>query len=108
MEVVIDRIIVPNRLIFKKQCKKIIEVDEKFIINEYKLYFTTSSELEKVTICSFHPNCDPHNGELCLPRSLGMKRADNTIVLLVENLLRTFNLDDCYFQPWSEFYCEGG
>lgn len=109
MEVIITRKIVPSTLIFKKQCKKIIEYDDKFVIKEYRLHFSKDDKLKKVTIRrGFHPNCDPQSGELCLPQTLQMKEADLSIIPHIETLLGTFNLDDCYYQPWSEFCYEGG
>jgi len=95
--------IVPNRLIYKKRSYVIKRVANKFKIKGIKIYFTQSGKLEKVIINGEHPNSNPETGEFCLPENLIFREADSMVLPTIESVLRTFNLDDCYFQPWEDF-----
>ena len=100
----IQKKITPNRIIFKGEKKNIVKLNRKFIINGYKLHFTDSEKLKKVVLSSPHPNCNPRTGEFCLSFNLQGRKIDHHILPTLEVLLKTFNLDDCYFQPWQDFY----
>ncbi len=98
--------IIPNRIIFKGQNKKIIRLSDKFTITSYNLHFTKDETLKKVVLNNPHPNSNPETNEFCLSFDLKGRKIDHTILPTIEVLLRTFNLDDCYFQPWQDFYWE--
>jgi len=95
--------IVPDRLIFKQQVKPIIDVDEKFVFYGFTMQFSDDNLLRRVKIPGVHPNCDPSSGLLCLPKDLEFQQRSEFLIPTVISLLKTFNLDDSYFQPWNEF-----
>jgi hypothetical protein len=49
-----------------------------------------------------HPNANPKTGEFCIPSYLRDYTINEKTLQFTENMLRCFNLDNCYFTPWSE------
>jgi len=98
--------IVPTRVKFNGQMKKLKRLDDKFIVRSYKLYLTQENELLKLVIDAPHPNSNPKNNEFCLAFDLVGRKVDKRTIPVIESLIKTFNLDDCYFQPWRDIYFE--
>jgi hypothetical protein len=101
----VETIIIPNRLIYKGEIRKIRSVDKKYIINSYEVYMGGEIIL-KVKINALHPNCDPDTNEFCISDSLRFKVIDQKVLPTLENMFRTFNFDNCYYQPWGDFVYE--
>ncbi len=94
--------IVPSRLIYQGQTKRIRRVNRNFVINSYEIYLAGRIIL-KVKIDASHPNCDPDTNEFCISDNLKHKVIDQKILPTLENMFKTFNLDNCYYQPWEDF-----
>lgn len=106
VEVCVKKRIVPDRLIFKNCVMKITTIYKKFIVNKYRIQFTHDNRVSRIFLDTVHPNCDPRTKVFCIPEELKNGKFDIAIIPFTENLIRTFNLDDCYFQPWNEFEYE--
>lgn len=98
----IDTEIIPNRLIYNKKSFNICEIDSDCIIERYFVY-TIDDKIEKVTLESDHPNCDPDTGIFCIPDRLYNKEINSEMLDLIEKMFETFNLDNCYISLWNKF-----
>jgi len=99
--------LIPNRLIFKKGVKTITDVHPKFIVNEYIIEYGEGNLLSRVLLVdAHHPNCNPKTKEFCLPDNLKCKESDPSLIPIIESLIRTFNFESSYYQPWNEFEYE--
>jgi len=93
--------IVPNRFFCKKGVFRITEINSKYVINEYVIE-VDNDRVSKVIINAKHPNSDPRTNEFCLPKSLKGRKLNKLTLLLIESMLSSFHLDDCYFSPLEE------
>jgi len=100
-DIFIPGIFTPNKLIFKNEIYKILDLDKKFVIREYVIK-TVDGKIDMVNIGNPHPNCNPKTGEFCIPHSLRKHEINEKTKILIEIMLCCFNLDDCYFTPWNE------
>ena len=100
-EYITKKMIVPTILIYKRKIHKIEQIDKKYYIKEYKVK-TFKNKIFKLTLDVPHPNCDPDTKEFCLPIHLIGEELNNEATYKIETMLRTFNLDGCYFKPWNE------
>ena len=98
----VEKIIIPTKAIYKKRVKEIKKVDSSFVVKGYNIHLK-NKKIDKVTIDSKHPNCNPENNELCIPDFVKNINLDKTVIIVIENLLQTFNLDSCYYIPWMHF-----
>ena len=100
----------PAKLIYKNQIYNITKANWKYSIYNYTIEVEETGYLSKVKITACHPNCNPRNGEFCIPDQVkNVPFNISTVIPVVNNFLQIFNLDDAYFQPWDEFtYEEGG
>jgi len=96
--------IIPDRVVYNGIVKKLLKVDDKFKIRGYKLYLTENDELTKLVIDTPHPNCNPKTGEFCISLNIKGREVNNLTIPVIESLLKTFNLDDCFYQPWRDIY----
>lgn len=105
----INKFIVPCKMVFKNQIYKLTKVDLKFIIKGYNIKII-NNKIDSITLMSPHPNANPRNGEFCIPNKLRKieitEDNKNSILKMVEMIISTFNLDDCYFTPWTEIKYE--
>lgn len=92
---------VPNRLIFRHEVYQIIDIVRKFTIREY-IIKTVDNKIDMVILNNPHPNANPQTGEFCIPNYLRSYEINKQSLQFIENMLRCFNLDSCYFTPWSE------
>lgn len=99
--ITIERILVPNLLVYKKIPYKIEWVDKKYFIKKYSIT-TYKNKLLKLTLDTPHPNCHPTEHDFCLPENFIEMKIDDLNTKKLEILLKTFNLDNSYFRPWDE------
>jgi hypothetical protein len=97
----IREIIVPTKLIFKKQYHEITNISRKFVIRDYKIK-TVDDKIDTVTLNNPHPNADPQTGEFCIPHKIRELEVNEKSLNFIRVMLCSFNLDDCYFTPWDE------
>ena len=102
MKLEIHRRIIPNRMKYKNSYSRITSFKSpyKFQIRDYTI-FITEGIVVKVKTDSPHPNKNPETGNFCIPEGMEFDRKHTPVIL--ETMFRTFNLDDCYFTPWTEF-----
>lgn len=96
--------VVPIKAIYKGREYKIIDVDDELIINGFKV-FVQNGRIKKITLnnkCR-HPNCNPFNGEFCLPHTILGALWGKQITKRLVSLLTTYHLDDCYDFPRELF-----
>lgn len=93
--------LIPNKLIYKRVIYKIAELDKKYFIKKYNIK-TFKNKIYKLELKIPHPNCHPDTNEFCLPIHLIGEELDQKAYDKIENMLKTFNLDGCYFKPWNE------
>lgn len=98
------KIIVPSRLIYKKKLFKITYVPQKYIIKKYIIKII-QDKFVSLNIESSHPNAD-YSGEFCIPYNMTNITFKNNLKKILENMMNTFNLDNCYFTPWGIKYEE--
>lgn len=101
MEIIkVNDTIVPRRIIYNNKLYEIIRIhDSSLIIRGYTIYLNNGN-LNGVTISGKHPNCD-NSGNFCLPRNMREIPFSDQIFSTIKTLLLTYNLNDCYFSPWS-------
>lgn len=100
-EIIVNRILVPSQMIYKKELYEICDIDNKYIIRKYKVLFD-NKKIYEVFIDALHPNSNPSSGEFCIPNDLKQCDFDDISQSILENILITFNIDDCYFTPWGD------
>ena len=102
VEVTYKKLLIPNRIIYLNEVKSIKKINVKYYITAYKLKIDLDLKLvSEIYINSIHPNAE--DGIFCLPYPISIN--DNTPKAnqaMIENLLKTFNLDNCYFRPWLD------
>jgi hypothetical protein len=97
----IKRIIIPDKLIYKDEMYRIIDLHSKFIINEIEIK-TVNKKIDLIKVRSPHPNVNPVNRNLCFPHRMRSLCLTKNTIIMIESILRCFNLDNCYFTPWDE------
>lgn len=97
----IGKVYVPNILIFRNRIYKIITIAPKFTIKGY-IIKTVDNLIDMVILSNPHPNANPKSGDFCIPPYIRNLKLNEKSLGVIENMLRCFNLDDCYFTPWSE------
>ncbi len=90
--------IIPNRLIYKRHIIPMTLKDNRYIVRGIDI-ITLSDIVVGLQINGSHPNADS-NGMFCLP-SFIKRQFDNNITTALICIIKTFNLDDCYFTPWD-------
>jgi len=93
--------LVPDTIIHKDKVFNITSVDPEFIINKYELIFNDNILKGVRLVNSRHPNCDPENGMFCLPEGIKDSIFTKEMYERLKYIMRTFNLDNCYFMPWD-------
>ena len=75
-----------------------IEVPNYYIINRVRIC-TIDGKIYLVYLDAPHPNSDLISFKYCSPESVIGKKLDSTVLyLLIENI-KHYNLDNCYFEP---------
>jgi len=93
--------LVPTVLVYKRRVYKISELDKKYYIKSYVVK-TFKNKIYNLELDVPHPNCHPETKEFCLPVHLIGEDLNSKSSYLIESMLKTFNLDGCYFKPWNE------
>ena len=101
----INDIFVPQRMIYNNKLYNIKRVAERYIIKGYRVDLI-DGKIFNIIIDGVHPNADPNTNDFCIPDSLYDKEFDKEAQYIIENMLRTFNIDACYFTPWGEIEFE--
>jgi len=96
----VKKIIVPSRIIYQRKLYKIIKIDKKYIIKGY-IFTIINDRIISLMIKNLHPNADS-SGEFCLNKEVKNISDIEKAKPLLEQMLSTFNLDDCYFTPFGE------
>ena len=100
-EEIISKILVPERVIHNGKVYKLTNLGSKYIIKKYTVK-TVNKKIDMVYLNSIHPNCDPNTNEFCIPNILRQHKFTKKTQRMLEQILTTFNLDDCYFKPWDD------
>ena len=95
------KVVIPSNLIFNGTVHKLTKVSKKFIIKGFTVK-TVNGKIDSLFLNDPHPNADPRTGEFCIPHKLRQVNYNAKAVLTLLTILGTFNLDDCYFTPWTE------
>lgn len=97
----IRKVIKPEKLIYKRELYRIIDIPKKFTITEFVIK-SVDGKLDNVFVPTPHPNVNPINKKLCIPNSMRSLDVTKNTIIMIENILNCFNLDNCYFTPWDE------
>lgn len=101
---IIEKRIVPNKLICNNSLYDISLNSDKYIIEKIVIFTNKSNKIEKVFIMDgIHPNCDPKSRELCIPDSIKEMKFNENTIEIIENTIKIFNFDSAFFQPWNDF-----
>lgn len=104
MQTIVRKIIVPSRIIYKRKLFKITYIKQKYVIRKYCIK-TIRDKFISLYLDSLHPNADS-SGEFCVPYKITNITFKNNLKNILESMIYTFNLDDCYFKPWGEIEYE--
>ena len=100
-EILVETIVRPRRMIYRWRQYKINSADDMFTISKYKIY-VTRNKVCKVSIDAKHPNYDDNKDEFCLPSCIKGRIINDNLIQLIEDILETFNLDNCYYNVWGK------
>jgi len=96
--------LIPTLAKYRGREVEIIDVDDELIINKVEIQ-VENGRIKKVLLdneCR-HPNCNPWNGEFCLPYNIKGGKWNDTIAERLIDTLKTYHLDDCYDIPRELF-----
>lgn len=105
---IIKKEIIPNKIIFKNKIFFIKELNKKYIIKNTTIHTSQDDCILEIYLydCK-HPNCNPDNNLFCIPIDLLNIKLNKFNWKLIENTLKTYNLNSCYFTPWKDIkYCQ--
>lgn len=97
----VRKVILPEKLIFKREVYRILNIPKKFMIDEF-IIKSLDGKIENIIVPTPHPNVNPKTKKLCIPNSMRSLEVTNNTIEMIENILSCFNLDNCYFTPWDE------
>lgn len=97
----ITKMLIPEKMIYNGKVHQITGLESKYIIRQYVVK-TIDKKIDTVYLNSVHPNCDQNTKQFCIPNILRNHKFNRESQLILENILITFNLDDCYFKPWND------
>lgn len=93
--------IIPSRLIYQNKLYSIISIDDDYIINKYEIYLDNYDRIENIHIDANHVNSDPDTDLFCLPEDIKQRQLSNKLIREIEIIMETYNLNNCYYTPWS-------
>jgi len=99
--IVVEKVLVPKRMIRQNKLYEITSIDRKYVIKKYEVKLV-NNKIDSITIDAPHPNTDPENKEFCIPVELRECAFSKEIKELIEHYITSFNLDYCYFLPWEK------
>jgi len=94
--------ILPDKLIYDSNLYKIEITDPDYIINGFQVY-TEKNKIQKIKLNCYHPNCNPKSKEFCIPDCVKNLELNKESIHLITNMLKLFNFDSSYYQPWISF-----
>jgi len=100
-DTLVRKVIVPDKLIYRSEIFRIIDIHPKFIIKSFVIK-TVNDKIDLIKVASPHPNVNPTNKNLCISHSMRTLSLTPNAIIMIETILSCFNLDDCYFTPWNE------
>ena len=92
------KLLIPKTVISDGKINVIKHIDSKYLIRGY-IVETLNDYIDNVFISSPHPNCDPNTSKFCIPNILRKRKFDKQTEKIIEAILITLNLDNCYFRP---------
>jgi hypothetical protein len=99
---IINKKIVPERMIYNNKIYKITYINSNYIIDKYSIRVTDGKEkLISIKLDADHCNCDPITDIFCLSANVKYKKLSNDLIKIIENLIRTYNINNCYFTPFN-------
>lgn len=104
-EVETRKVIVPKRMVYRRELYRIVGIDPKFVIRKYTVRLF-DNKVESVFLDAPHPNSDPTTGEFCIPGELRELTFNSKTREFLEHLFNVFNIDNCYFTPWGDINYE--
>lgn len=94
--------LVPERMIHNNKIYRITKIDPNYIIDKYSVRVTDGkNKLISIKLDADHCNADPYTDLFCLSANVKYKVLSNDLIKLIENLIRTYNLNNCYFTPFN-------
>jgi len=99
---IFNELIIPDRIIWKKQAYEITYIHPWFHINCIMI-ITFQNKIKNVILSGFHPNRDPKTCNYCMSGSI--KNSDYTpdiLQRLITNI-KTYYYDNCYSQIGKKF-----
>jgi hypothetical protein len=84
---------------------KLKKCSDKYKIKSYKVSVNeTTNQIESISLLEKHPNCNPETRQFCLGDLKGIEFNEKGKIL-VEEVLSTWNLMNCYFAPsrWIDY-----
>jgi len=109
-KIIVDKRIVPTKVIDNRRIKNIKSLTEDFVINSYTIILSDDLKIKNVFLDCRHPNANPETNEFCFPDNIYEEVVEvenlDEICNKIEYFLRIFNYDDCYFRPWLEVIFE--
>jgi len=98
-----NEIIFPDKLLYELKMFNIKIIDQKYIIKSFEIH-TVNNKVDKLIITNGkHPNCNPETFEFCIPHFFKTLDLNSDTIQLIKNMLKIFNFQNCYFQPWLAF-----
>jgi hypothetical protein len=92
------KMLIPKTAISDGKINVIKRVDPRYLIKGYVVE-TLNGYIDNVFVSSPHPNCDPNTNKFCIPNILRKRKFDKQTAKIIEMILITYNLDNCYFKP---------
>lgn len=98
----ITKKIVPERMIYNNKIYRITKIDPNYIIDKYSIRVTDGkNKLISIKLDADHCNADPYTDLFCLSANIKYKKLTGDLIKTIENLIRTYNLNNCYFTPFN-------
>lgn len=103
LTLVVDKNIIPEKMIENKSMHKIDWLDDEFKISGYRLYIK-NYRVDKLILNGKHPNCHPDTNEFCIPPYILKQKFKSIeeILSVLENIIKIFNMDSSYFSIWGK------
>lgn len=103
-KIIINKKIVPCKLICNKKFYKIDVTNSIYNIEEFIINVNEDDKIENIIITKGkHPNCDSVSKEFCIPEYLKDFKLNTEVLKIIENMIKVFNFDSAYYQPWNDF-----
>ena len=94
--------IFPDKLIYDHSFYKIKVTDPDYVINGFQVY-TEENKIQKIKLNCSHPNCNPNTKEFCIPDCVKNLEINEESLKTIISMLKLFNFDNSYYQPWISF-----